>query len=91
MSVDIQELEEFEVEKQILMGQWQEGKEREGLGSRSQMILLALKSGGDISSLGSKGKEVRISGNVETFKDGTREGAGCVFKEVGGQIIACER
>lgn len=55
------------------------------------MILLALKSGGDISSLGSKGKEIRISGNVETFKDGTREGEGCVFKEVGDQVIACER
>lgn len=45
------------------------------------MTLLALLSGGDISSLGSKGKEARISGSIETLKDGTRKCEGCVFKE----------
>jgi hypothetical protein len=42
--------QELEAGRKFLMKQGQKGKEEEGLGSRSYMTLLALKSGRDTSS-----------------------------------------
>lgn len=72
-----------------LMEQGKEEKEGGEPGVKISDDTVILASGGDTSFLGSKGKEVRRSKNIETFKGGMRESEGSIFCEVGYQVINC--
>lgn len=60
----------------------EQGKERRESGIKISDDTVILASGRDTSSLGSKGKEVRRSRNIEIFKGDMRKCEGSIFYEV---------
>ena len=60
----------------------EQGKERRESGINISDDFVILASGGDTSSLGSKGKEIRRSRNIEIFKGDMRKCEGSIFYEV---------
>ena len=81
LSTDIHEPEErgLEVQKQTFNGTRARREGRVGSSIKISNDTVSLESGEGTSSLDSEGKEVKISRNLETLKDGMRECEGSIF------------